>query len=130
MAVVGDVLHTSTGAGGYAAFRIPGLSSGQYTAGSCSAPATWTLNPPGLGSITPDGVYTAPAGIAAQQTVAVTAANPSDPTQSATSTVTLWPGLLTNLAAVTPGAPTRSALPRPSRPPSPTSAERPCPEST
>jgi predicted nucleic acid-binding protein len=48
-------------AGGYAAFQIPGLTTGQYTPASCSAPATWTLNPPGLGSITPDGVYTAPA---------------------------------------------------------------------
>jgi len=110
MAVVGDVLHTSAGPGGYAAFRIPGLTSGQYAAGSCSAPATWTLNPPGVGNITSDGVYTAPAGISAQQTVTVTAVNPSDPTQTASSTVTLWPGLLTTLAAITPPR-TRSGVP-------------------
>ncbi len=103
MVVSGGVLYASAGAGGLAIFQIPGLTTGQYTPASCSAPATWTLNPPGLGTITADGVYTAPSGITSTQTVTVTATNPADPTQTVSSTITLWPGLLTTLAAVTPG---------------------------
>jgi len=56
-----------------------------------------SLNPPGVGSITSGGLYMAPSAITSAQTLTVTATNPNDSTQTTSTTVALWPGLLTNL---------------------------------
>ena len=58
--------------------------------GVVSTNVTWSLSPI-VGSITPAGLYTAPASIASTQTVTVTATSVADPTKSATATVTLNP---------------------------------------
>jgi uncharacterized protein YjdB len=56
-----------------------------------SSTVTWSINP-AAGSINPvTGLYSAPAEIASQQTVAVTATSVADPTKSATAVVTLLP---------------------------------------
>ena len=60
---------------------------------SCSSSVTWTMNPAGVGTLTADGVYTAPASVAAQQTVTITATSPSNPAESASATVILMPAL-------------------------------------
>jgi DNA-binding beta-propeller fold protein YncE len=84
------------------------LESFQFTA-TVTGPTnnrgvSWTLslagntNPPPLGSITPGGLYTAPA--TSPGTVTVTATSAADPTQSGTSTVTVATG----------GAPTLTSL--------------------
>ena len=49
---------------------------------------TWSLSPP-VGSISPWGLYAAPASISGSQTVTVTATSMADPTKSASATVTL-----------------------------------------
>ncbi len=51
----------------------------------------WSINPPGVGSIENTGLYTAPATIASQQIVTLTATSIADNTQTATATVTLSP---------------------------------------
>lgn len=56
--------------------------------GSDNQGVTWSLAPE-LGSISPAGVYTAPAVVAAAQTVTVTAASVADPSKKASSTVHL-----------------------------------------
>ncbi len=61
---------------------------------------TWSLSP-NLGSITTAGVYTAPASVASNQTVTVTATSVADPTKSANSTLTVTP--LTVGVSVSPG---------------------------
>jgi Chitobiase/beta-hexosaminidase C-terminal domain len=58
--------------------------------GLASSAVTWSLNP-SAGSISTSGLYTAPATISAEQTIAVTATSVSDPLVSATATVTLVP---------------------------------------
>lgn len=50
----------------------------------------WTINP-SVGSVSATGLYTAPATIATQQTVTVTAASAFDSTKSASATITLYP---------------------------------------
>lgn len=60
-----------------------------------SPSVSWILNPPGAGSISGSGLYTAPSSIAAQQIVTVTA---TSGTISATASVTLLPPLALNLA--------------------------------
>ena len=67
-------------------------------------PVTWSINP-SIGSITPDGKYTAPSTISASSTVSVTATSLADPTQSFSATVTLNP------PAVTPTPPPPPATP-------------------
>jgi len=52
---------------------------------------TWSITPTGAGSISTSGLYTAPASIAAQQSVVVTATSVADATKFATATVTLSP---------------------------------------
>ncbi len=52
---------------------------------------TWTINPSGAGSISPAGLYTAPASIAVLQNVTVTATSVVDIAKSASGTVTLQP---------------------------------------
>lgn len=73
------------------------LSAGQtkqftatVTGGSGNTSVTWSLTP-SAGSISSTGLYTAPANIAAQQTITVTAISVADATMSATATITLTP---------------------------------------
>jgi len=73
----------TVGAENAASIIISPLSAGvystqtqQFTAtliGYCGAPAVWTLSPGGFGNIDSSGLYTAPASIAAQQYLTVTA---------------------------------------------------------
>ncbi len=76
----------------------PGLASlpvggtQQFTANVTNTTNTgviWSLDPAGVGSLSPSGLYTAPATASAQQTVNVIATSLADPTQSASATVTL-----------------------------------------
>lgn len=52
---------------------------------------TWTINPPGVGSISAAGLYTAPASVASSQTVSVIATSVADNTKTGAATVTLNP---------------------------------------
>jgi len=66
----------------------------QFTAtvtGTGNPAVSWAISPSGAGSISSSGLYSAPASISAQQVVTVTATSASDPTKSATSSVTLVP---------------------------------------
>ncbi|HLG98215.1 MAG TPA: hypothetical protein VKX49_18000 [Bryobacteraceae bacterium] len=58
--------------------------------GSANSGVTWTLNPK-LGSISADGVYTAPASVSSAQNVTLTATSLADPSASATVKITLLP---------------------------------------
>jgi hypothetical protein len=104
MVVAGNVLHTSSAAGGYVAYQIPGITPTQYgLSGNCGGPVAWTLNLSTTGSITAAGVYTTLASISGTETVTVTATGVTDPTQTAASTVTLSNALTLSLTAVSPG---------------------------
>jgi hypothetical protein len=78
----------------------PGATQ-QFTAtiaGSPGAAVNWSLSP-ALGSISAAGVYSAPATVAAVQTVVITATASADPSKSASATVSLrMTGTLANLA--------------------------------
>jgi hypothetical protein len=103
MVAIGRILHVTHGAAGYAAYLIPGATSVPYTSSaSCNPPVTWSPVPPGLGSISASGLYTAPANVSSTQTFTLTATNQTDPTQTAQVPVTIS-GLLTTLSIVTPG---------------------------
>jgi hypothetical protein len=52
---------------------------------------TWSIQPPGTGSVNASGLYTAPASIASQSTVQVIATSVADGTKSASAAVTLNP---------------------------------------
>ena len=54
-------------------------------------PVKWTLTPPGVGSISTDGVYTAPATIPSPVEVTVTATTVAAPEKVGTATVKLVP---------------------------------------
>ncbi|MGI4757625.1 MAG: chitobiase/beta-hexosaminidase C-terminal domain-containing protein, partial [Janthinobacterium lividum] len=56
--------------------------------GTTNTAVKWALNP-ALGSITPLGLYVAPASISATQAITLTATSVADPTVSAASTITL-----------------------------------------
>jgi hypothetical protein len=58
--------------------------------GSTNTTVTWSMTP-SIGTLASSGVYTAPATIAAQQTVTITATSAADTTKSASATVTLTP---------------------------------------
>ncbi|HYZ86288.1 MAG TPA: choice-of-anchor Q domain-containing protein, partial [Bryobacteraceae bacterium] len=58
--------------------------------GASDQTVTWSLNP-AIGSVSAAGVYTAPAPVGSQQTVAVTATSKVDPSKSATASITLKP---------------------------------------
>jgi hypothetical protein len=60
-----------------------------------NAAVTWTTNPAGAGLINSAGLYTAPADVATQQTINITATSQADPTQSAAATITLSPTTVT-----------------------------------
>lgn len=63
----------------------------------CQTPLTWALNPSNVGSLTSNGLYTAPANITTQQTVTVTATSESNPSLSSSTTITLMPPVAVNL---------------------------------
>src|SRR6202035_4827466 len=73
------------------------LSAGQNqqfaagVAGTSNTAVTWTSSPPGIGSISAGGLYTAPATIAAAPTITVTATSVADATKSASAIVSLMP---------------------------------------
>lgn len=52
---------------------------------------TWTISPAGVGTVSANGLYTAPETIAAQQTVTVTATSQADPVLTAFAMITLAP---------------------------------------
>lgn len=103
MVVAGNVLHTTSRAG-YAAYSIPGVTSGPgILTGSCNEPVTWTLNPPsGQGTITAGGLYTAPASISGTQSVTLTATGQNDGAQ-ATAVISLSNTLTLTMTSATPG---------------------------
>ena len=59
-------------------------------AGTSNAAVTWSLTP-AVGNISATGVYTAPATVPSPGTLTVTATSVSDPTQSASATITIIP---------------------------------------
>lgn len=59
--------------------------------GSFNKSVGWSIDPPGLGSMSQDGFYTAPSSIPALQTVKVTATSEADPTKLASASITLKP---------------------------------------
>jgi hypothetical protein len=63
----------------------------------------WSTVPPGTGSITATGVYTAPATVATQQNVTVIATSVADGTKSASANVTLNPPP-PSLASISPAS--------------------------
>ena len=71
------------------------ISSGQTQQFSASVSNTsntaviWTISPAGMGTISASGLYTAPMIVTAQQTVNVIATSLTDPTKSASATITL-----------------------------------------
>ena len=70
----------------------------QYSAtvtGSGNTAVTWSISPSNVGSISVNGLYTAPALIPATQTVTITATSQADFSKSASATVTLQPVSLT-----------------------------------
>jgi len=78
----------------------------QFTANVINAinpSVTWSVTPSGIGSINSTGLYTAPASIATQQTVTVTATSVADNTKSASATVTLYPPIVVSIAPTTAG---------------------------
>jgi RHS repeat-associated protein len=82
--------------------------SQQFTAAplsSCYSSVTWSLSPNGAGTLTANGLYTAPANITTQLTVTITASSVGDPTKSGSVTVTLMPPVA---VGVTPASATLS----------------------
>jgi RHS repeat-associated protein len=66
----------------------------QFTAtvtNTSNTAVTWSISPSGVGTISSSGLYTAPASIAMQQTVTVTATSVADGTKSAQAQVALMP---------------------------------------
>jgi hypothetical protein len=58
---------------------------------NCNQGLTWTINPANAGMISASGLYTAPASVATQQAVTVTATSLANSANSASTTVTLYP---------------------------------------
>ena len=67
-------------------------------AGSSNTGVTWSMSP-SVGTLTANGLYTAPGDIPSSQTVTITATSMADPTKSASATVTLTPSAVTGTAA-------------------------------
>ncbi len=65
---------------------------------------TWTISP-NIGTISATGLYTAPAVISAQETVAVVATSAADPSKSASANITLIPPVSAWDASVVPAEP-------------------------
>jgi RHS repeat-associated protein len=71
---------------------LGGGQTQQFTASvnnTSNAAVTWTFDPPGTGSFSAGGTYTAPASVTTQQTVTITATSQADTSQSASATITL-----------------------------------------
>jgi hypothetical protein len=51
---------------------------------------TWSV-PAGVGTVTPNGAYTAPARVTTQQVITVAATSAEDPSKSSLATITLMP---------------------------------------
>src|ERR1035437_7806000 len=68
-----------------------------FVARAVKIDVVWTLSP-AVGTISATGLYTAPASIAAAQTVTVNATSVADPTKPASATVTLTPTVTISLA--------------------------------
>lgn len=64
-------------------------------ANSSNTAVTWTISPVGAGTVSTSGLYTAPATIAAQQIVTITATSQGDTTKSSSATITLMPVVVT-----------------------------------
>ena len=80
--------------------KPPGISA--TLSNATNAAVTWTLTPAtGAGTISTTGLYTAPATIAATQTVTVTAQSQADTTQTATATITLQIAMTVSPGTVT-----------------------------
>jgi len=81
--------------------------SEQFAApGLCSTGVTWSLSAGAPGTLTPDGLYTAPTSITEQQILSVTATTQSGSTESASATITLLPSVT---VAVSPASFTLNA---------------------
>jgi hypothetical protein len=93
------------------------LSASQRQEFKASVPGTddlqvaWSLAPPDLGTITHDGMYTAPQSVASGETVTITATSKADPTKSASFVVTLTPS--TSASSVIASAQNQSSKPTP-----------------
>lgn len=74
---------------------VAGSGGSGVAAGGPTTAVTWSLSP-AVGTISAQGVYTAPATISTPQTVVVTATSTADPTKMASSTVLLSAGVATN----------------------------------
>lgn len=59
--------------------------------GTTNQQVTWTILSGGAGTLSSSGLYTAPASIAAQQTVTIMATSAADTSKNATATITLMP---------------------------------------
>jgi RHS repeat-associated protein len=59
--------------------------------GACQSPAIWSMPAGSPGVLSGDGLYTAPNGISAPQTVTITATSSTDSTRTGTAVVTLLP---------------------------------------
>jgi RHS repeat-associated protein len=73
----------------------------QFTLNSCASSLAWSVSVAGAGTITSNGLYTAPSNITTRQTVTITAAVQADPNDSASATVILMPPVT---VSVTPGS--------------------------
>jgi len=76
--------------------------------GSSNIGVTWNILNGGPGTVSPSGLYTAPASIATSQTVIVQGTSSADPTKTATASITLTPPLVTSVSRV--GTPVICAL--------------------
>ncbi|MGD0470655.1 MAG: DUF2341 domain-containing protein [Terriglobales bacterium] len=92
---------------------LPAGGTEQLTArvtNTTNTAVSWSIDPAGTGTVSPSGLFTAPATLNGQQTVSVIATSQADPTQSASATVLVVPNTSTGPAiAVNPPAVTLSA---------------------
>ena len=75
----------------------------QFTAsvtGLANTAVTWSLNP-NVGTISPTGLYTAPANITGQQIVTLTATSAADSTRAANASITLTPSVSITISPTT-----------------------------
>src|SRR5262249_48978289 len=68
--------------------------SRQFTANFGGKPISWSVTP-AVGVVSASGVYTAPTSVATTQMLVLTAAVTGSPAQSASTTITLLPALVT-----------------------------------
>ncbi len=103
LAVYGLVANTPPGVSiwvGPASATLTANGQQQFTAtvaGTSNTAVTWSMSP-SLGTLTANGLYTAPV-VSSSQTVTITATSVADPTKSANAAVTLTPVVTTGTAA-------------------------------